>query len=194
MTPELDKQLCEKYPKIFRDRYGSPQETCLYWGLEIGDGWYDIIDTLCTGFEELYTTTIEVSEEDGIRLGIEPCVWKSESKSHYYFQVLPPKVIATQVKEKFGTLRFYYRTELDQNAIDLIATGKYPELEKQHEVYTYTIEGMVRYAETASSLTCSISGAKGEMHHRNGWMKTLSPEVAAREPYLGYVPWKGRSE
>jgi len=47
MKAELEKQLFDKYPKIFGDHTGSPQETCMCWGLEVGDGWYDIIDVLC---------------------------------------------------------------------------------------------------------------------------------------------------
>lgn len=47
MTPEKDKALCEKYPSIFRDRHGNIRETCMCWGLEIGDGWHEIIEGLC---------------------------------------------------------------------------------------------------------------------------------------------------
>ena len=38
MKDELDKQLCEKYPKIFKDRYAPMTETCMCWGFDIGDG------------------------------------------------------------------------------------------------------------------------------------------------------------
>jgi len=47
MSPELDKYLCEKYPKIFSERNKSPQESCMHWGLECGDGWFSIIESLC---------------------------------------------------------------------------------------------------------------------------------------------------
>lgn len=47
MKAELDKQLCEKYPKIFAQRHWAPSETCMCWGIAVGDGWYDIIDVLC---------------------------------------------------------------------------------------------------------------------------------------------------
>ena len=38
MGPDKEKQLFEKYPKIFSDLKYT----------ECGDGWYDIIDALCT--------------------------------------------------------------------------------------------------------------------------------------------------
>ena len=39
MSPELQKQLVEKYPKL----YGQGH----FWGFECGDGWYNLIDNLC---------------------------------------------------------------------------------------------------------------------------------------------------
>ena len=51
MKDELDKRLCEKYPKIFRDRHASMQETCMCWGFAHGDGWYDIVESLCSNIQ-----------------------------------------------------------------------------------------------------------------------------------------------
>ena len=51
MKEELDKKLCEKYPKIFKNRNGSMQETCMCWGFSHDDGWYDIIDSLCASIQ-----------------------------------------------------------------------------------------------------------------------------------------------
>ena len=47
MREDLDKQLCEKYPKIFAQRHLDPSQTCMCWGIAVGDGWYNIIDQLC---------------------------------------------------------------------------------------------------------------------------------------------------
>lgn len=189
MSPDLDTQLCEKYPKIFSNRYKAKEESCMAWGLEVGDGWYDLLDTLCTALSCIYTTSISIREDDGIRLGIEPSIWSDNGKRNYYFQVQPPTVVATQIKEKFGTLRFYYRLEYSEQNHGLVETGNYPELVRLNEEYRHHIDGIVHFAEVASALTCSVSGAKGQMHVRHGWFKTLCSEVAAREPYLGYVPY-----
>ncbi len=48
MKKELQDKLFEKYPKIFRQKDLAPQDTCMCWGITCGDGWYDIIDTLCS--------------------------------------------------------------------------------------------------------------------------------------------------
>ena len=47
MKTELDEKLCKTYPKLFRDRHGDMKKTCMVWGFECGDGWYNIIDHLC---------------------------------------------------------------------------------------------------------------------------------------------------
>ena len=46
MRQELDDSLCRRYPKIFATRHRDPAKTCMTWGLECGDGWFDLIDRL----------------------------------------------------------------------------------------------------------------------------------------------------
>jgi hypothetical protein len=185
MSPELDKQLCDKYPKIFADRYKSPQETCMCWGLEVGDGWYDLIDVLCAALTYTFTTSVEVDEEDGKRLGIEPYI-NTKGEASYYFSVEPPQVVADQVKEKFGELRFYYHLEYSEDNASLVKTKKYPELEAINKRYADYIDGIVHFAEIASGRTCEVTGANGEMHVRGGWYKVLNENVAKTEPYADY--------
>ena len=186
MSPELDKQLCDKYPKIFADRYKSPHETCMCWGFEVGDGWYNLIDLLCEALTYTYTTSVEIDEEDGKRLAVEGFPWKDEIQKRYFFKVNSPQVVASQVKDKFGTLRFYYHLEYDPQNLELVESGKYPELGKINERYANYIDGIVHFAETASARFCSVSGLPGELHVRGGWLKTISKEVAKDEQHKGY--------
>jgi len=78
MKIELDEKLCKDFPKIFVQRDLSPQETAMCWGFECGDGWYDLIYQLC---EDIQDHCDENPNE--------------------------PQVEAVQVKEKYGSLRFY---------------------------------------------------------------------------------------
>jgi hypothetical protein len=126
MRDDLDEMLCKKYPKIFADRNKPMTETCMCWGFEHGNGWYNIIDQLCGNIQ---------SHID----------WK-EKQGHNV-----PQVVAEQVKEKFGTLRFYYRGGDD------------------------IIDGMVRMAESISSVTCEVCGNAGKSN-MSGWIKTLCEE------------------
>jgi hypothetical protein len=98
MKPELEKILLEKYPKIFVDSNKSSRESAMAWGCECGDGWFDIIDRLCQTLSNLYTSAIPVGSEG-------------------YMVVDAPAVVATQIKEKFGTLRFYYRLDVKKEIL-----------------------------------------------------------------------------
>jgi hypothetical protein len=194
MKTELQEKLFSKYPKIFGDRTKPMTETCMCWGLEVGDGWYDLIDTLCEALTYTYRTSVQVDEEDGKRLGIEPYVYPKDGETSYYFTVEPPQVIATQVKEKYGTLRFYYRFELDEKIIYLLETKKYPDLQRIIDRYSDYINGIVHFAETASGRTCEATGQSGELHSsggtRSGWLKTLNKEFAKTNVTTqGYVPF-----
>lgn len=84
------------------------------------------------------------------------------SKYRKYRKVYPPGIKIDQIKEKFGTLRFYFSGGDEQ------------------------ITGMVRFAEYLSDQTCEITGKKGQMcSSAGGWMKTLSTEEALK---IGYKP------
>ena len=192
MKAELQRKIFEKYPKIFGDRTKPMTETCMCWGLEVGDGWYNLIDILCEALTYTYTTSVEVDEEDGKRLGIEPSTIGGETV--YYFTVQPPQVKASQVKEKYGTLRFYYYLESDEKNIYLLETKKYPELQKINDRFSNYIDGIVHYAETASGRTCEETGQLGELHAtggtRRGWLKTLNREYAKTElSDRDYIPY-----
>jgi len=139
MTPEKDAKLCEKYPKIFRDRFSSPRKTCMSWGFECGDGWYDIIDALCLNIQHEVDWLIQQQAHKLERGDISP------------EEVVPEEdiqVVATQVKEKFGGLRFYVSGVNDK------------------------IQGMISMAESMSYRTCETCGNPGKSSN-DGWVVTL---------------------
>lgn len=83
MNTELQNRLIESHPSIFREANGDPKHTCMAWGIECPDEWYDTIELLCS--------TIDAHVE-GVN-----CL----------FPNLKFAVVAAQVKEKFHGLRFY---------------------------------------------------------------------------------------
>lgn len=85
MKEELELKLVAKYPKILKDYKGDMMQTCMAWGLETGDGWYDLLDE-CMGKMQLICDLASTPENR-------------------------VQVVAEQIKSKFGTLRFYYRVE-----------------------------------------------------------------------------------
>lgn len=48
MSPHLAKILFERYPFIFAERHLSAGQFCMSRGIETGDGWFELIDSLCT--------------------------------------------------------------------------------------------------------------------------------------------------
>jgi len=42
------EDLCEKYPVIFSERDGDVTETCMARGFEHEEGWYELLDELCS--------------------------------------------------------------------------------------------------------------------------------------------------
>jgi len=182
MKPELDKQLCEKYPKIFKNRNASETESCMHWGILVGNGWYDVIDALCQAATYTYSTSIMVDEVDGKRLNIAPYSYSNETT--YHFSIKPPQLVADQVKEKFGTLRFYYHLQYDSDLLELEKTNKYPDLKEIINRYNAYFDGVIHMAETLSERTCEVTGQKGEMHvTKSGWYKTLNCDHAKTDPF-----------
>ena len=81
------------------------------------------------------------------------------------------EIIATQMKEKFGTGRFYYYTKSDNYK------GDKQNLEIWLQIIT-TIVDYWEFSETAN--TCEVSGKSGWLHSKGGWVKTLCDEEAIK--------------
>jgi hypothetical protein len=61
---EKEKAIFEKYPKLFKRVSLPMQQTCMCWGLEIPDEWFDDIDTLC---ENIYNVNPDAIEFEQIK-------------------------------------------------------------------------------------------------------------------------------
>jgi len=130
MQESLDKYLCEKFPKVFRDRHASMETTAMCWGLAVGDGWYTIIGNACSIIQNHIDWTRKQranalkfnralkralnGDDAGLKrfyqYGDEPLnEWRLEQIvkdiEQGEFKIVPhacPQVVAVQVKEKFG--------------------------------------------------------------------------------------------
>ena len=151
MKQELDALLCEKYPKMMVNRNKDMKETCMCWGFECGDGWFNILDQLMGNIQH-HIDWKEKQRDWAIRF--------NSTAAPEDLRPVPdtiPQVTLDQVKEKFGTLRFYYTGGDDE------------------------ISGMVRMAESMSGVTCEGCGNLGE-RRGGGWVHTYcTPCEEARE-------------
>lgn len=124
MNEEQDRKLVETFPLLYGDRHKNMRETAMCWGFETGDGWFQLIWDLSEKLEA------EIKKQP-------------EEKRHFYR--------ASQVKEKFGTLRFYM-------------TGETDEMRKA-----------IAQAEELSETTCETCGKPGKTNE-SGWLKTTCGE------------------
>lgn len=122
MKPELDAKLCEQFPLLYKNRNASRGGSNMRFGFCVGDGWFQIIYDLSAKLEPL------IQQHDGLN-----------------------HPVASQVKEKFGGLRFYM-----DNATD--------------EMNKYIAE-----AEELAGKTCEICGRPGT-RGGSGWIKTKCDE------------------
>lgn len=187
MKQEHDEYLCKTFPRMFVNRHAPMTETCMCWGFDCGDGWYNIIRALCGNIQShinwqrrnranslQYNRCLQRAL-NGDKAGL---VWYytysdigpteytfkqvDEAIANPKFRNVPEKVaqvIVDQVKEKFGTLRFYYHGGDDK------------------------IDGMVQMAESMSACTCEGCGAPASVDRTStGWITTLCEGCAeARE-------------
>lgn len=126
MNPILEHYLTDRYAVLYRD-YGFDKITPnkpfspMAFGFECGDGWFELLIELSG---KIYSYLAK----------------KNQLKDFYILQV----------KEKFGTLRYYTSWE------DKVIT-KY-----------------IQDAENKSAKTCETCGAKGKLYTK-GWCVTLCP-------------------
>ncbi len=126
MKLDLEKQLVTKYPKLFSDYGEDMKDTPLAFGFECGDGWFNLIEALCGSIQ---------------------------SHCDFINRIYPPiqiQAVAVQVKEKYGSLRFYLDYHHAENLED-------HDMEKFHKTCHF-IDGMVSMAEAMSERVCGHCG------------------------------------
>ena len=130
MTKSLEMKLVKAFPKLYRDYGGDMKKTCMAFGMDVGDGWFELLWNLSKGLK-----------------------WAA------------PDAKALQVKEKFGTLRFYVE-------------GLSPLLVEAKSI----IEG----AEIASACICETCGRAGRLRKKDFWIYTACDRCdKARAKRLG---------
>lgn len=133
MTGEKEKRIFERFS--FFKPAGSPMETLMCFGFECDDGWFDLIWKLCEDIEKLLEEAKNNSELD---------------PEFGEFEVI-------QVKEKFGSLRFYTNWE------------------------NGPIGDRIVEAENESAKTCEMCGRPGKLDSTSGWIKTVCDDCSNRD-------------
>ena len=175
MNDDLEKQLTERFPLIYAHRRGieTIRAEPIYYGFEHGDGWFNIIWQLSLAIQHHIDHRAETREialayntmrndllsgRTSPRFDYQYAKYTAEQKAARATEIigekelvipdLVPQVVAEQVKEKFGGLRYYYCGGDD------------------------VIDGMVQMAELLSNRTCEVCGDAAVNKNTAGWSGT----------------------
>ena len=153
MRDELELKLAEEFPFMQQKKTLQEQKTegrisDLYsaFGCEVGDGWYELLHDMCSEIMEAYQKAGE-----------------------------PVNLVVDQVKEKFGTLRFYYHFEGQPQALHAFDFLGGPSLRFRQEESSLQkeIADAVRKAERRSEAVCETCGKPGTLREDLRWILTL---------------------
>jgi len=136
MNKNKQEKIYKRYPDIFKEKDLSCQETNMCWGIACGDGWEILIYAICNEIENI---------------------------KRFYPGV---NIVATQVKEKFGGLRFYYRLENNESI-------EYNECE--YDRINAMVDGAISIAESLSYAICEKCGSTDQVkkHTNNMYIRSL---------------------
>jgi len=151
MDKELEDKLYAKYPLLFEQKDWDNTQTAMCWGIGVGNGWYNIIDTVCAEIQELIEEPLHT-----IALYEKFLLDKPDHENASYFkesitkakEKVVPQVQIAQVKEKWGSLRIYLT------------------------YYNPQINSILSFAESMSFKTCEKCGKPGTPS-RSGWIVVL---------------------
>lgn len=182
MTPELDKQLCEKYPLIFADRDKSAMESCMFWGLAVGDGWYNLIDTLCATIQDHIDWSIKSNQmtKEHNAMVIAARAGDLTLFNNRFTKISPQwrdkylnEMLATTVdgENNYG-LGIRADSEIIPQLVADQVKEKFAGLRFYHHGGDEFCDGVIRQAAAMSVRTCEECGAPGTVGGRS-WIKTL---------------------
>jgi len=161
MNEPFEIKLQEEF--LFMKQTHDHKDRSIYraYGLECSSGWYHILRDCCQAITDEY-------DKAGI----------------------PVDFIPEQIKEKFGTLRFYYDYEdapVAIHAVDSLNSGSSLRFmpadngnDDEKTVLRQKIAKIVRDAEIKSASTCEFCGKQGTLRRDLPWIKTLCEKCYAK--------------
>ena len=139
------EDIINKYPKIFEPYNGNPNGVNWHG---VPEGWLPIIDKLCSCIQHYIDYHVSYTK-DG--------------------QYKPSQVTCSQMKEKFGGLRFY--------------TNGHDEV----------VEGMIKMAEHLCDFKCQDCGSEEDLGMTTGWLSVLCRNCVIANGDRAMIGWKPKS-
>lgn len=154
MTTSLQEYFYNTYPDLFREHTLPPEESSMHWGITCEDGWFKILDEVCSNivqYVDSFNSTVQY--------------WKDREKKETivdspvkYTHFLKP-VVFKQIKEKYGALVIYHSGGDDW------------------------VQGVISFAHSLSATTCEKCGTMNETVGKttDGHIQTLCHDCASKE-------------
>ena len=139
------EEIIAKYPKIFEDYQGNPGRVNWHG---VPEGWLPVIDKLCACIQHYIDYHVSYTK-DG--------------------QYKPAQVTCSQMKEKFGGLRFY--------------TDGHDEV----------VEGMIKMAESMCDDKCQDCGSEEDLGMTSGWITVLCRNCVIAHGDRAMGVWKPKN-
>ena len=150
MKLELEQKLINKYPKLYKQHDWDMRQTCMCWGFEVGDGWFDLINELSSKIEPLGAEAVQVKEKFG---GL-----------RFYFVVhsdKPPTL--------FNNLEYKIRSFMCYRGFYKLYWKLHTLRKKLWRSNYEIVEDLVAKAEKKSYEICEACGAPGKVNSK-GWI------------------------
>lgn len=163
MNRRYDRYLVQKYEPLYRDRFSPMTHTAMCWGFSVGDGWFNIINRLsallCSEWLNAKADYDYMKEREGcLMFDGKPSEFNTiitaeriQSAKTAMNEAVESVPVVTQVKEKYGTLRFYTSASTNEQ------------------------RAYINFAESMSAVTCEVCGNKGKRSDY-GWVETRCRE------------------
>ena len=139
------EDIINKYPKIFEPYNGNPNGVNWHG---VPEGWLPIIDKLCGCIQHYIDYHVSYTKEEKYK---------------------PDQVTCSQMKEKFGGLRFY--------------TNGHDEV----------VEGMIKMAEHLCDFKCQDCGSEEDLGMTTGWLSVLCRNCVIANGDRAMIGWKPKS-
>ena len=136
----------DRFPILFKEKDMYSTQTCLANGIECPYGWYRLLEETCTYLEML--------NYEYIKYGLQ--------------------VVAEQVKEKMGTLCFYYRIDKSDDSCETIDPPTFCKVVE--DCFKLKVRKIIDHAYRVSETICADCGTRLD-----------EDNVRTTKPWINYV-------
>ena len=167
MRKDLEAQILERYPELFKKSESPSREPVLRWGFECEDGWFTLIDALCaTIMSEVHYLRQKLQDvEERLRHPESLADWQRTEYTPLYLAELRAQLAnatsqlptLTSVKQKWGALEVYPHNR------------------------TLDLERLIEFAHRLSLRICELCGTTVDARPREGrWIRVTCPSCSTK--------------